>query len=538
MVQTHDHDIAALFQRPGLYPHPVEAVEHVQTHISHIFLTGSHAYKLKKPLNLGFLDFSTLEARVHYCQEELRLNRRLAPDIYLQVLGVVQGNGGPKLVPLEQAGEALIEPVLQMRQMDRSRQMDLLLAQDRVSPKQVRDLARLLAEFYARAQRSREVAHFGRPAQIRFNLEENFVQTEDYQEVTVAPARWRAIRDYSLGFLEEHRDLLAERVRGGFIVDGHGDLHSGNVNLPAGGRPIVFDCIEFNQRFRYQDVACDLAFLAMDLDFHGREDLAEVLVQEYQAASGDRAIAKLMGFYQCYRAVVRAKVYGFEIDDQKVPPEQKFTDADKARAYFRLAARYAAAGGVAEPPYFLVCLMGLMGTGKSFLARKLASRLGWLQINSDVVRKQLAGLDPARPSPDAWGQGIYTPQATQATYDALYEAAAGRLAIGDSVVVDASFREDRERRRFWELAREHGAVPLLVEVRAEREVVLARLARRQAQGGAASDGCPELYDRQAAAWEELSPQLAAHHLVVDGGAPAEAKLAALLARLRELGLAE
>ncbi|KMY67901.1 hypothetical protein AAU61_08605 [Desulfocarbo indianensis] len=534
-MQQPDQDIAAIFQRPGLYPHAVGAVEHVQTHISHVFLTGSHAYKLKKPLNLGFLDFSTLEARTHFCREELRLNRRLAPEVYLAVLGLVSREGDYRLVPLEEAGENLIEPVLQMRQMDRARQMDRLLGEGRVEQDQVRELARLLADFYQKAQRGREVAHFGRPAQIRFNVEENFSQTEDYQEVTISQPRWRAIRDYSLAFLDARQDLLAERVRGGFIVDGHGDLHSGNINLPAGDRPIVFDCIEFNQRFRYQDAACDVSFLAMDLDYHQRPDLSAALEEEYVRASGDEGFAALVNFYKCYRAVVRAKVYGFEIDDQSVPPEQKFTDVDKARAYFRLAADYAGRGGHGEPPYFLVCLMGLMGTGKSYLAGKLAARLGWMSVNSDVLRKRLAGMRPEESSPDDWGQGLYGPRLTGATYDALHQAAGGRLAIGDSMIVDASFRADQERRRFVDLALALGAKPLLIEVRTSRQVAAQRLKRRQARGGAVSDGRLELYDQQAASWEPFSPETGRYHMMVDGGAPAEEKIAAVLAKLEELG---
>jgi aminoglycoside phosphotransferase family enzyme/predicted kinase len=528
-------DISALFLVPELYPHPVHSVEHIQTHISHVFLTGSHAYKIKKPLNLGFLDFSTLESRIFFCQEELRLNRRLAPELYLQVLGLVYKHGEYRLAPLADAGQDLVEPVLQMKQMDRSRQMDILLTKGLVAPRHARELALLLARFYAKAQRGRDVAHYGRPAQVRFNVEENLNQTHNYQGVTVATARWRAIRNYSLGFLEQNQALLASRVRNGFIVDGHGDLHSGNINLPEDGPPLVFDCIEFNQRFRFQDIACDLAFLAMDLDYHGRQELSAALVDEYLQASKDQDLQKLINFYKCYRAVVRAKVYGFELEDPAVSPEQKFTDVDKAKDYFRLAAHYAGLGGMPEPPFFMVCLMGLMGTGKSYLAKKLSQRLGWIHLNSDALRKQAAGLPKEARSYDGWGQGLYGPEATQATYDAMYEAAEGRLAIGDSVVVDASFRSNEERRRFGESARSHGAQALFVHVEASRNIVSKRLRQRQAKGGSVSDGRLELYDRQAAAWERLSAEIQRHAISVDGGAPEEEKVAVVMNCLKGLG---
>ena len=537
-MRPHQTDIAPIFLRPELYPHRVKELEHVQTHISHVFLTGSYAYKIKKPLNLGFLDFSTLERRVHFCLEELRLNRRLAPDIYLAVLGLVSQDGEYRLKPLNETGGQLWEPVLQMRQMDRTRQMDRMLNHHQVGHEQVRELARLLARFYAGAQRGWEVAHFGRPAQVRFNVEENFNQTENYQGITAARGRWRTIRNYSLGFLENNQGLLAKRVREGFIVDGHGDLHSGNINLPRDGQPIVFDCIEFNQRFRYQDVACDLAFLAMDLDYHGRNDLSETLINEFVAASQDHGLKRLITFYKCYRAVVRAKVYGFELQDQTVPAAQKFTDKEKAGAYFRLAAHYAGLGGSEEPPFFLVCLMGLMGTGKTYLARKIGERLGWKHINSDEVRKHIAGMRPSERSQDGWGQGLYTPRSTQATYSALYKAAKEKLAIGESVLVDASFRSNQERRRFGELARQQGAQPLFIEVKASRQIATQRLLRRQKEADSISDGRLELYDRQAAAWENISPQMSQHSIIIDGGAPESEKIKTVLGKLETLGHAD
>lgn len=530
-MQDAQGEIIEAMLRTGFYPQAVERVEHVQTHISHVFLTGGLAYKVKKPVDMGFLDFGSLERRRHFCLEELRLNRRLAPQIYLAVLAIARTPAGLALAPLDSPGGEIVEYCLQMVQMEGGRQMDLLLEQGLVDAGQAAELGRLLADFHAQAQGGPAVEFFGRPEQVRLNVEENFRQTEGHQEVSVAGARWRAIRDYSLGFLDQRRDLLERRVLEGRVRDGHGDLHSGNIVLPSDGPPIVFDCIEFNERFRYQDNAADLAFLAMDLDFHGRPDLTGALVEAYMARSGDQGLGEVLDFYKCYRAVVRAKVAGFMFDDQGEDAAHKFQDIGKARAYFRLAARYA--GG--EPPYFLVCMMGLMGTGKTYLARELARKLAWLHFSSDILRKQLAGLAPGQRSYDAWGGGLYSAQASEATYQELLEAAEARLAMGDSAVVDASFREERWRRRFLDLAARYGARPLFVEVRASRQVVLERLARRQAAGRSESDGRPELLDRQAAAWEDSGPLLAEHGLVVDGGGELEAKLARVLARLGEMG---
>ncbi|MBU4275664.1 MAG: AAA family ATPase [Proteobacteria bacterium] len=526
-----DLQVLQALGRAEIYPHPVESIEHLQTHISHIFLTGPMAYKLKKPVDLGFLDFRTLEERKRFCLEELRLNRRLAPEIYLQVLAMVRREGGLALAPWDEPGGEVLEYLVQMVQMDQERMMDRLLERGEVTPEQVRDLARLLARFYASEPGGPQVSFAGRPSQVRLNVEENFRQTEDYQGICVSPQRWRAVRDYSLGFLREHRELFKQRVAQGRVVDGHGDLHSGNINLPLGGPPIVFDCIEFNQRFRWQDAACDLAFLAMDLDHHGRRDLREVLVSEYITAGGDRDLLRVLDFYMCYRAVVRAKVYGFMHEDPGLEFGERFRDLERARSYFRQAAGYA--GG--EPPYFLVCMMGLMGTGKSYLAKLLAQATGWPRLSSDVVRKQRAGMPPGQASREAWGQGLYSPTATADTYEALLRRAGSRLEMGDSVIVDASFREQAWRERFVELAAREGATPLLVEVYASPQVVAERLARREAAKNSASDGRRELVAAQAASWQEVGPPAAKHLLRVDGGAEAEAKMAMLIARLDDLG---
>ncbi len=535
MPDASTHLLAALAE-PGFYPHPAGKVVHLETHISHVFLAGDYAYKLKKPVNFGFLDFSSLAARIAFCREELTLNRRLAPALYLAVWAVAAAPEAPHglaLRPLDETDPArVVEPCLRMARMDGDRMMDGLLARGEVDERQIAALARLLADFYARAGRGPEVAFYGQPEQVRVNVEENFRQTADYQEVSVAPGRWRAIRDYSLGFLARNWRLLKRRAAAGLIVDGHGDLHSGNINLPKGAPPLIFDCIEFNQRFRYQDLACDLAFLAMDLDFHGREDLSRRLMAEFVAAGGDPAIGEVLDFYKCYRAVVRAKIHGFTFDDQHTPAARKFTDLDKARAYFRLAARYA--GG--EPPYFLVALMGLMGAGKSFLAERLGRALGWPVLASDPTRKRLFGVAPRERREDSWGQGLYGPAQTEATYRELLRGARARLAQGGSVVLDASFAADRWRREALALARETGARPLFVELVAAPEVLAARLNRRAARGQAVSDGRRELLAAQLAAWEDaawLDGEGA--RLVLDAALPWEAKLAALTAWLARQG---
>ena len=531
-MQAAAPDILEHFFRPEFYPHPVTDLRHIQTHISHIFLTGRFAYKVKKAVNFGFLDFSTLTARKKFSLKELSLNRRLAPLVYLQVMAVKKKGSDLAMVPLAQAAEEdALEYCLQMTQMDTSRQMDFLLAQGRVTPGQVRDLARVLCRFYQKAERGPAIDFYGRPEQIRINAEENFRQTEDYQDVSVAPARWQFIRDYELDFLAKSRGLFTQRVKEGRVVDGHGDLHSGNINLPDRGGPLVFDCIEFNERFRYQDAACDLAFLAMDMDFHGRRDLSDVLINEFVACGGDQGLLRLLDFYKCYRAMVRAKIFGFTFDDEDVHASEKFTDIKKAREYFHLAAGYAGY----EPPFFMVCIMGLMGTGKTYLAKRLAARTGWVALHSDQVRKQRAGIVPKQSSYDDWGHGLYDSKATEETYQALLEGAEAWLAQGAGVIVDASFSQGAWRRKFLDLAEKYGARPLFVEVAAAKKVVKDRLAAREAKGGSLSDGREELMEQQAADWEDAGGLIGRCGLMVDGGAPGEEKLETMLGSLKKMG---
>ena len=522
---TNYQAILQLFEKPFFYPYPADEVSHVETHISHVFLTGGHAYKLKKPVDFGFLDFSSLESRIHFCREELHLNRRLAPEVYLEVLALVENPGveaGFELLGLDDVPpEKVLEPVLVMSRMKDGRMMDRLLDEGGVEEEHVRGLARLLAKFYAGAGGGGKVDFFGRWEQVRLNVEENFRQTEDHVGVCVSRGRWEAVRDYSLGFLLENRRLFHDRVEGGFMVEGHGDLHSGNINLPENGPPLVFDCIEFNDRFRYQDQACDLAFLAMDLDFHGQPGLARLLADEFVKESGDEGLVDVLDFYKCYRAVVRAKIHGFAYDDQGASREHRFTDLARARAYFRLAAGYA--GGGAR--YFMVCVMGLMGTGKSYLARHLAEEMGWPLWRSDVLRKQSAGMKPEQKSRDQWGEGLYSPDKSRRTYLGLLEKAGAELEQGASVVLDASFSKDEWREKFLDLARSTGSVPVFLEVFASDEVVGERLARREEKGTNASDGRLAIQKDQAAAWEDSGWLLEQGlGMRVDGGLPLVQKL--------------
>ena len=319
-----------------VYPHRPASIDMVQTQMSFVFLTGDYVYKVKKPVNLGYLDYTTLEKRLHFCRQEVTLNRRLCPDVYLDVVPIVDHNGA---ILVEREGE-IIEYAVKMRQLPLDRTMDNLLKAGRVSADMLGRVARKLAAFHEKAESSQVIARFGDVDTIVVNTDENFTQTEKYIGTTISQNAYDAIKSYTEGFIRENAPLFRQRMADSRIRDCHGDLHAAHVCFTDD--ICIFDCIEFNDRFRYSDVANEVAFLAMDLDQHGRPDLSGEFVEAYVEASGDSHLLRLLGFYKCYRAYVRGKVESFKLDDPLIPAEDKGRIQDVARRYFELARSYIA----------------------------------------------------------------------------------------------------------------------------------------------------------------------------------------------------
>ena len=346
--------------KPEAYPDRPQCIELVQTQMSFIFLAGEYVYKVKKPVNLGYLDYTTLEKRHFFCQQELELNRRLCPDVYLAVVPITMSLRGAKrrsnLVRIEGQGKAT-EYAVKMRQLPHDRMMDVLLPRGEVTPEMVARVAEKLADFHKKAETNEEIAAFGRLDVIRHNCDENFAQTEKYIGLTILRAKYERIKGYTDNFVKSNLGLFEKRVREGRIKDCHGDLHAAHVcftddtRLPArrmtsagepspGGQVCIYDCIEFNDRFRYGDVASEIAFLAMDLDRYRQAGLSRHLVDTYVELSHDEEILKLLNFYKCYRAYVRGKVESFKLDDPLIPQTQKAKALESAQSYFQLAESY------------------------------------------------------------------------------------------------------------------------------------------------------------------------------------------------------
>jgi aminoglycoside phosphotransferase family enzyme len=320
--------------KPETYPHHPQKVELVQTQMSFLFLTGDYAYKVKKPVNLGYLDYTTLEKRRFFCRQELELNRRLCPDAYLEVVPIVSRRGQIKL-----GGEGdVIEYAVKMKQLPADRMMDKLLPLGLVTGEMVDRVAERLAAFHHNAVTSPEISDYGKPEAIKINTDENFTQTKKYIDISISSGTYSQIKAYTDNFLKSKKSLFHKRVKEGRIKDCHGDLHAAHVCISNG--IYIYDCIEFNDRFRYGDVASEVAFLAMELDRFRHADLSQAFVDAYVRISRDEDLPQLLNFYKCYRAYVRGKVTSFMLDDPYIPETEKTGLLAAARHYFELAKSY------------------------------------------------------------------------------------------------------------------------------------------------------------------------------------------------------
>jgi len=327
LVQKH---VVEALMKPEAYDEEVGQIELIQTHISFVFLTRNFVYKVKKAVDLGFLDFTTLEKRRFFCEKELELNRRLCGDMYLEVVPINRAN----VIKIKGEGET-VEYAVKMKRMPQERMMNRLLEEGRVDKKLIDRIAKIVADFHLKAETSRRISEFGSLAIIETNWKENFEQTREFVGKTISPKNFKLIRGRIEDFMKRNASFFEKRVAEGRVRDCHGDIHSGNIFVTD--RIYIFDAIEFNERFRYSDVASDVAFLAMDLDFKERTDLSNFFVERYVEYSGDQELTKLLPFYKCYRAYVRGKVTSFKLKDPSVDREEKKAAKKEAKAYFKLA---------------------------------------------------------------------------------------------------------------------------------------------------------------------------------------------------------
>lgn len=468
-------------------------VVHLQTHTSHVYLVGDEVLKIKKPVLFSFLDYSTMERRRECCEREVALNRRFSPELYLGV------------VPLFRRGDTLsltgdgepVEWAVRMRRLPSDAMMSRRLARGDVEPDEVEALADLLARFYAGAERSEDISRFGSVAQVRENTEENFETTLDFEEAILPALLREFLRDSNQRFLAERASLFEERIRAGRILDGHGDLKPENIFLAPAG-PVVTDCIEFNERFRYGDVLADVAYLTMGLRDAGRADLREAFLQRFREVAEPDLPEELLDYYEVYRAVVKGKIEGFRARQAEVPAAEREEAAAIALRHFRLAGRIS----LKEQPV-LVVLAGVSGVGKTTVAEPIVHALDAARAESDRVRKELAGIPAEQRDRSPFGAGIYTPEMSAATYEEMRRRAAAALRDGRSFVMDATHLTRAHRAQSISVGRECAALTVVVGVTASPEMLERHDESRTIAGGA-SDGRKEIREAQLPLW--VSPE--------------------------------
>lgn len=517
---------------PLAYPDPADAVEVRQTHISAVFLAGEFVYKVKKPVSLGFLDFSTLDKRKHFCEEEVRLNRRLAPEVYLGVVRIMRTSGGCQF-----EGEgAPVEWAVKMRRLPDDATFLEQLRHGTIGAENVEALARRIADFHRGTEsqpRDEEAGGFERVSQDVLDV---FARSALHVGNTVHEqvyARTKLLTERTLADLHE---LIEQRFMQRKIRDCHGDLHLDHVyyfpeRLPPADL-VIIDCIEFNERFRLIDPIADMAFLTMDFAFYGRRDLAWAFAEAYFLASGDDEGRPLVPLYTAYRACVRAMVDGVLLTEK----ETETTDRNKARQ--RAQAHWLLALTELEAPSRKPCLLliaGLPGSGKSTVARGLAERTGFSVIRSDVVRKELAGVPITNPTDDETRSKIYSVEWNEMTYSECLRRASELLFEGKRVVVDATFREERHRKTFLDAAVRWGVPGLLLHCHADPKIIRSRL---DARAGDASDADWSVYLEMAQRWEAVAGTTERSRATISTEGGVDQAICSALDILRNEGLAD
>jgi uncharacterized protein len=491
--------------QPEFYPHPVqEPIQLLQTHISYILLTGEYAYKVKKPANFGFLDFSSLEKRHYFCQEELRLNRRLSPELYLEVLPILE-NAGQYRFGVAGTEQSVADYALQMQQFPQDMLLSQLFQNGELTPEMVQQLARQVAAFHTSAGTNSEVAVYGAVESIQQVATNNYAISAAFIGTSQTQQQLNETRAFTTQFFERHADWFARRQTEAKIRECHGDLHLNNVCLYQ-DKIQIFDCIEFNQEFRNIDVIYDVAFLVMDLEFRGRIDLANLLLNTYLEQTGDYWGAVLLPLYLCMRAYIRGNVNSLTFNDPTVATSEKATFLQRAQAYYRQAWDYTQrTSGAGRSPSRLILMSGLSGSGKSTVARQLAQKLNAIHIRSDAVRKHLAAI-PLHQRGNRGGDvnsGIYTPEMTQKTYSTLLELGVLLCQQGWPVILDAKYDRVSLRQPVLNAAIANQIPITIVECTAPIEVLRDRLNRRTND---IADATADLLNSQIAAAEPLTDE--------------------------------
>ncbi len=494
-------------QNPAVFDHPVTEFRLIQTHISWVLLTGEFAYKIKKPMNFGFLDFSTLDKRKFYCGEELRLNSRTAPELYLDVVAITGTETAPQV---NGAGE-VFEYAVKMRQFDPENNLEKLLGIPAQLASHLDRLADQIAEFHLhKATPLDPEGELGSAAAVMAPVQQNFEQIRPLLHDRDELAQLDQLEGWANCHYKRLNAILTARQQQGFVRECHGDMHLGNVTL-IDNQVTLFDCIEFNDSFRCIDTINDLAFLLMDLDDRNLKGLAIRVLNRYLEQSGDYAGLALLNFYKSYRAMVRCKIALLTLNSPDISDEMRSQETRKYKRYLRLAERY-----TEVPGRFLMLMHGVSGTGKSTISGHLLEHLGAIRVRSDVERKRLFGLRPLDNSRSELAGGIYSADASERTYQHLATTANHILDAGLPVILDATFLKQSQRTMMEDLAETLGVPFIVVDCQADRDTLKQRIEQRMAHGQDAAEANLKVLDKQLATQEPLTTDECLHVVGITG----------------------
>ncbi|MFN3927545.1 MAG: AAA family ATPase [Pseudanabaenaceae cyanobacterium] len=481
--------------QPKFYHHPVsEPIQVVQTHISFVILTGQYAYKIKKAVNFGFLDFSTLDLRFHFCHEEVRLNSRLAPDLYIGVVGITED----KILEndLDIYTEQIVEYAVKMYQFDQTQLAVNLFNNGQFLPEYAEAIGKRLAHFHLTAMTNDYIASFGTAQALKAVADDNYVHTAKYVGIAQTQVQLEQTRAYTDQIFNSKAELFSERIQQGKIRECHGDVHLQNICI-YNNKIQIFDCIEFNEPFRNTDILYDAAFLVMDLQFRGRADLANIFLNTYLEITNDYAGVQLLPLFCSLRAYVRAKVTSFLLDDPNINDTQKQSALATAQKYYHLAWQYTRSQ---QGRIFL--MSGVSGSGKSTQAKVLAQEYNGIIIRSDALRKHLAGI----PLTEKGSPAIYTPAMTAQVYQQLLELGLCLAQAGQTVILDAKYDRASLRTAVISACNTKQIPVQIIYCSAPYPVLRDRLIQRQQANRDITDATVDLLDQQLAQFEEFTPE--------------------------------
>jgi aminoglycoside phosphotransferase family enzyme/predicted kinase len=496
-IENTFSEVTEALSSPGFFDNKSGEISIIDTHVSKVFLFENDVFKLKKAVDFGFLNFTSLDQRREACIKEVTLNRRTTEGIYIGVVSVIFFQGKYKLSDVDDP-EAL-EYLVHMKRLPQESMLDQRLKQGTFSDIMATDLGNKIADFHTYSTKGDHISQMGSYEGVKKNVEENFSQLIPYIGQTVEKEIYDEIVDYSRSFMKKRKNLFIERAENKFVRDVHGDLRTEQISVTDDGIVSILDCIEFNDRMRWIDTASDLAFILMDLEHKGSIHLADKLLESYFEKAADPNIVELLSFYKCYRAFVRGKIESFLIDDSSVLKVDRERIKSRAKSYFDLARRYA--NSEVDPEIILIG--GLMGTGKTTLATQISRNRGHVRVSTDEARKSHFGLPTETHLYDRYGEGIYDKKSNKVTYEKLYSIASRNLNKGHSVVVDASFSDKNERQRFYSLGAKLNLPIKFVLCSAPEEVIKKRLLDREKSGRGPSDGRWDLYEDQKRSYHPL-----------------------------------